>query len=103
MLIGPVTVQADRFHLEYRTGLRAGGVVVALYVLTTCGAFLLSRQKVVAWFGVVNLVAVAVLAVLVTDGFASLWCAWAAVTSAAFAVHLRQPGPREELSLAAST
>jgi hypothetical protein len=43
----------------------------------------------VAIFGVVNLIAVAVFARLAIDGFASLWCAWAAVASCAFAVHLR--------------
>ena len=43
-------------------------------------------------FGVVNLVAVAVLANLTIDGFASLWCAWAAVTAGFIALHLRLSG-----------
>jgi hypothetical protein len=43
----------------------------------------------VAVLGAVNLVAVAKLAKLAVDGFASLWCGWAAVTSGAIALHLR--------------
>lgn len=89
MLVGPVTVQARPHHLAYGTSLPAGGLIVGLYVFATCGAFVLSGDDVIVWFGLVNLVAVGVIAVLTVDGFASLWCAWAAVTSAAFAAYLR--------------
>ncbi|EFC79974.1 hypothetical protein [Parafrankia sp. EUN1f] len=44
------------------------------------------------WFGAVNLAAVGLLAWLETDAVTSLWCAWAAVTSIAVAVHLRHHG-----------
>jgi hypothetical protein len=42
-----------------------------------------------------NLVAVIVIARLTISGFASVWCGWAAVSSAAIALHCRlaRPGP----------
>lgn len=93
MLRGPVTVSAHRYHLEYTTSLPAGTLVVALYVLATCGAFLFSGEKVIMWFGAVNLAAVAIIAQFTVGGFASVWCGWAAITSAAFAAYLRKEAP----------
>ena len=93
MLTGPVTVTAHRHHLAYSTALPASTLVVTLYVLATCGAFLFSSEPVIRWFGAVNLVAVAVIAAVTVDGLASVWCGWAAVTSAAFAAYLRQREP----------
>jgi hypothetical protein len=43
----------------------------------------------VVFFGVVNLIAVMILGRLAADGYASLWCAWAAITSAGIAAHIR--------------
>jgi hypothetical protein len=94
MLTGPVTVTAHRYHLAYSTALPASTLVVALYVLATCGAFLFSGEPLITWFGAVNLVAVAVIAVVTVDGLASVWCGWAAVTSGAFAAYLRQREPQ---------
>jgi hypothetical protein len=62
---------------------------VAAYVVATCGSLLFSGYRDIAIFGVVNLIAVAVLAHLEIDGFASLWCGWAAISSGAVALHLR--------------
>jgi hypothetical protein len=89
MLRGPVTATLGDHHIAYGTGLSAGLVVVAAYVVATCGALLFSEHRHVAVLGAVNLVAVALLVKLAVDGFASLWCAWAAVTSGAIALHLR--------------
>ena len=82
------------YHLAYSLRLSDGLAVIALYVVAVCGSLLISGHRPIAVFGVANLVAVGVLALLLVDGFASLWCAWAAVTSAAIAGHLRltQPG-----------
>lgn len=89
MLRGPVTSSLGARHIAYTTDLRAGGLVVAAYVAATCGSLVLSGSRDIAIFGIVNVLAVAVFAKLAIDGFASLWCAWAAVASGAFAVHLR--------------
>ena len=39
------------------------------------------------------LAAIIVIAIFAINGFASLWCSWAAITSAAFALHLRLADP----------
>ncbi|MBI5089555.1 MAG: hypothetical protein HZB15_12050 [Actinobacteria bacterium] len=89
MLRGPVTATLGDHRLIYGTDLRAGGLVVAAYVVATCGSLIFSGYRDVAVFGIVNLIAVGVVAQVAIDGFASLWCAWAAVASGAFALHLR--------------
>ena len=89
MARGPAKAVLGHNHLSYSTDLHAGFVVVVAYVVATCGSLIISSYRDVAAFGIVNLVAVAVLAKLTIDGFASLWCGWAALSSAALALHLR--------------
>jgi len=89
MLDGSVTATLGDHHLSYGIGLHAGFAVTACYVAATCGAMLFSGYRQLFLFGLVNLVAIAVLARLAISGFASLWCAWAAVTAAVIALHLR--------------
>ena len=89
MIRGPVDAELGSHYIAYSTDLLAGGLVVALYVAATCGSLIFSGIRPVALFGAVNLAVVAVLARVTIDGFASLWCAWAAISSAAFAIHLR--------------
>jgi hypothetical protein len=96
MVVGPVEVVAHGHHLSYYTSLRAGTLIIGLYLVTTCGAFLLSGERLIVWFGLVNIAAVFAIAVLTLDGFTSVWCAWAAVTSAAFAAYVRQAPVRQE-------
>jgi hypothetical protein len=90
VLIGPVAVTDGGLHLSYAVDLVFGGLLTVSYVVATCGALLLSSDRVVAWYGVVNLAVVTVLATLLTSAVISLWCVWAAVTSLAIAVHLRR-------------
>lgn len=89
---GPIDAVIDGHHVDYRVDLWGGGVIVGLYVVATCGALLTSAHAHVRWFGVVNLVVVVALAWLDQRALVSLWCAWAAVTSVAIAVHLRHVG-----------
>ena len=53
----------------------------------------MSGYRNVVIFGAANLVAVIVIARLTVSGFASVWCAWAAVSSAAIALHCRYAEP----------
>jgi hypothetical protein len=92
MLRGPVTARLGHLHVSYGTGIHDGVLIVGAYVVATCGSLLFSGYRHIAIFGVVNLIAVAVLARFTIDGFASLWCGWAAVTSAAIALHFRFGG-----------
>jgi hypothetical protein len=89
MVRGPVVAELASHYIGYSTDLHAGAFVVMLYVTATCGSLIFSGIRDIARYGVINLVAVAILARLSNDGFASLWCAWAAISSAAFAIHLR--------------
>lgn len=96
MLHGPVTAALGRYHVAYSINLRNGILVVGLYVVATCGSLLVSGYRHVFVFGVANLVAVVILARLTADGFASLWCFYAAVTSGAISLHMRYAKPHRE-------
>jgi len=88
------TVRLGAYHLAYSFGLKHGIVVVGMYIVATCGSMLVSGFRPVFWFGVSNLVAIAVLARLSADGFTSLWCFYAALASGAIALHMRFGAPR---------
>jgi hypothetical protein len=92
MVRGPVDVRLRSYHLAYSIELSHGGFIVALYVLAICGTLLLSSSRRVVTFGIANLIAVAVIAWLTIDGFASVWCGWAAISSGAIALHMRVGG-----------
>jgi hypothetical protein len=89
MLHGPVYVELRPYHLAYSIDLNHGALIIVLYVTAICGTLLLSTRRRVVIFGIINLVAVGVIAWLTVDGFASVWCGWAAITSGAIALHVR--------------
>ena len=93
MVSAPIDVVEHPYHLEYSIGVSNGGFVVALYVVAVCGALLFSGFRHVEIFGVANLIAVVLLVWLTLDGFASLWCAYAAISAGAIAVHMRFAKP----------
>ncbi len=88
------TVHEGAYHLAYSIGLQHGVAVIGLYIVATCGSMLASGFRHVFWFGISNLVAIAVLARLSADGFTSLWCFYAALASGAIALYLRIGVPR---------
>ena len=96
MIRGPVGVKLASYHLSYGIRLPAGLVIVSLYVVAVIGPLLMSAYRNVVLFGVVNLIAVAVIARLTISGFASVWCGWAAVSSAAITLHCRFARPRPQ-------
>jgi hypothetical protein len=102
MVRGPMTVVMRPYHLAYSVHLADGGFFVGLYVLATCGAVLLSSNRWIVIFGVANLIAVVTIANLTIDGFASVWCAWAAVISAAIALQMRFGRSRHKVALSAT-
>jgi hypothetical protein len=102
MVRGPIGVQLRPYHLAYSIDLHHGAFFISLYVTAICGTLLLSSRRRVVTFGIVNLVAVAVIAWLTVDGFASVWCGWAAITSGAIALHMRVGRPHRVVPLAPS-
>jgi len=89
MIRSPIDAAHRQYHIAYSLTISHGGVVVGFYVLAVCGALLFSGYRHVAFFGAANVVAVALLARLTLDGFASLWCGYAAVSAGAIAFHMR--------------
>lgn len=102
MIHGPVGVRLRPYHLSYTLSLGHAALIVTLYVVAVCGAWLLSSVRVVAIYGIANLLAVIVIAKLTVDGFASVWCGYAALTSAAIALYMRMPHQVRQTSLVAS-
>ena len=96
MVRGPVGVKLAPYHLSYSIRIPDGLLIVALYVVAVCGPLLVSGYRNVAIFGVVNLVAVIIIARLTISGFASVWCGWAAVSSAAITLHCRFAKPHPQ-------
>ena len=96
MLRGPVTVKLGSYHLAYSIGLRHGLVVIGLYIVATCGSLLFSGYRDIVVFGLANVVAVVILARLTADGFASLWCFYAALASGAISLHMRFARPHRD-------
>lgn len=93
MIRNSVTAGQGSYHVAYSIGLRHGIVVVGLYVAATCGVLLVSGYRHVQVFGLANLGAVIALALLTADGFASLWCFYAALASGAITLHMRYAKP----------
>jgi hypothetical protein len=87
---GPIGAHIQGHHIAYDVYPSYGFHLTALYVLVTCGPMLTSSHRQVVWFGLVNLVAVGLLAWLSQSGFISLWCTWAALTCVAIDLHLRR-------------
>lgn len=96
MVYGPVGVKLAPHHLSYGVRVTDGLLIVALHVVAVCGPLLMSGYRNVVIFGAVNLGAVIVIARLTISGFASIWCAWAAVSSAAITLHCRFAKPHPQ-------
>jgi hypothetical protein len=90
MIRGPVVAMLADFHISYDTGTTAGYPIVVAYILATCGSVLFSGRKYLMVFGIVNVIAVAILARYEIEGFASLWCMWAAITAGGIALFMRR-------------
>jgi uncharacterized protein DUF6629 len=89
LLHGGASAQIGRAHIEYNVEVPAGGVLVAFYIMAACGPFVFSGYPHAVAFGVANLAAALVIAWGLPNGFASIWCGWAAVTAGAIALHFR--------------
>lgn len=96
MINGPVDVKLAPYYLSYGIQLPDGYLIGGLYVAAVCGPLLLSGYRHVTIFGIVNLLAVIVIGKLITSGFASVWCAWAALSSGAIALHCRLAKPHHQ-------
>jgi hypothetical protein len=90
MLRGPVQATLGAYHLDYCVGQGVSLPLTVLYIAAVCGSLLLSGHRMLILFGAANLVVLPVLGALTASGFASLWCAYAAVVSGVIALYMRR-------------
>jgi hypothetical protein len=88
---GPVGASIDGSHIAYTANISYAGILIALYIVATCGSCLVASNRWLALLRLANLSAVIALGWITFTGFTSLWCAWAALTSVAIAIYLRDP------------
>ena len=89
---GPVGASIDGSHIAYTANISYAGILIALYIVATCGSCLMASNRWLALLDLANLTAVTALGWITFTGFTSLWCAWAAATSVAIAIYLRRSG-----------
>jgi hypothetical protein len=89
VLAGDVSAHAAHHTIEYGGASKYADIATVLYVAATCIPPLLSGFRPIVWFGVANLAAVAVIAMIQTEYLTSVWCLWAAVVSVLILVQFR--------------
>lgn len=81
LLAYPNTVLISHHSIAYRNPVIGNLVISVLYILATCGAMLLSTHRVVRAYGVLNVIGLAIVALVKGNAFASVWCFYAATLS----------------------
>jgi hypothetical protein len=106
LLSGDVSAHATGHTVLYGGAGRYADAATALYIVATCGAPLLSSFRLVRWFGIANLAAVAAIATVQAEGLTSIWCSWAAIASVCIFLQLvawRNSGGRAEPQLVSTS
>jgi hypothetical protein len=97
VLDGPVTVTVHDHAISYGVGVGGDVLWTGLYVVAVIGPSVLSGYPSIVAFGALNLIGLLVVAVLLTEVFASVWCVYAALVSVLVLVHMvrrrRLPDP----------
>jgi hypothetical protein len=97
VLDGPLTVTVHDHGIAYGVGVGHDVLWTGLYVVAVIGPSVLSGYPSIVAFGVLNLVGLVVVALLLTEVFASVWCVYAALASVLVLVHMlrrrRLPDP----------
>lgn len=90
LLDGTVDAIARPVHIEYNFGLDWPILVVAGYLVATCAPLIISSWPTIRWWGIANVIVVAVIGAAAVGDVISLWCFWAAATSIAINLTLRR-------------
>lgn len=77
----PTRVFVDHNAIAYRNVMTGSLIISLLYILASCGTLLLSSYPVVRWYGILNVIALAVVELVREYAFASVWCFYAALMS----------------------
>jgi hypothetical protein len=86
----PVGAYEQAHCINYVTHAPNNDLLVAAYVVVTCGPALLSSRRYLRWFGIANLVGLTVAAIVRTDELTSVWCVYAALASLLILEHFRR-------------
>ena len=100
---GPYGATIGGRYIAYETTLPWSGAIAVSYVVAVCAPLLLSTHRRLVLFGVINIPIVIGLATLLSAGFISLWCVWAAVSSIVITRHIREQSARTYSDPAAAT
>lgn len=82
LITDPVTAQVVGSSIAYNSPHLYVYLVLALYVIATCGSCLFSSHRVINVFGVALFIAFSLAAWFYTETFFSVWCFFAAILSA---------------------
>lgn len=86
--IEDLSAHTEAHAIVYETDYRIGPISTALYAIATLGAVLLTSRRRLLLLGLVNLAGFAGAAYLRYESVTSVWCLYAALTSAVVLVHL---------------
>ena len=89
LVVGPIDAAVQGHHIAYMVPIPGGAAISVLYVMATCGALLDGERSTAPGLRMSNLLAVVLLVWLTVGGLTSLWCVWAAITSVAIDLYLR--------------
>jgi hypothetical protein len=92
--LGRGTATPDSYYIAFSVDGTAG-LLGVLYVVSTCGALLLSGSAPLISWGLVNAVVLSGLIAWNSLGLPALWCLWAAMTSVCVAWFMRRTPARE--------
>ena len=88
VLTGPIEVIVHPHALAYVAQIDNVVLWTGLYIVAVIGPPLLSGYPSLVVFGVANLVGLTIAGLAYFEGFASLWCIWAALSSVFIMVHM---------------
>jgi hypothetical protein len=86
----PSSVTVVNDTLFYNNPWTANYYDAGIYIITTCGALMLSSSTPVALFGVLNLIGLIIIFLIRPYGFTSLWCLYAAAISGLLYFHFEK-------------
>lgn len=87
---GSMHASVEGHHIAYHLYTPWQPFTLGLYIVATCAPGLLSDAPALRVFGVTNLLVVAALIWLAESAVVSLWCVWAAVSSALIDLYVRR-------------
>jgi hypothetical protein len=86
----PIYAQQHASCIAYGTHTPLGTQAAVAYVIATCAPALLSSRRYLRWFGVANIVGVAIALSIREADFTSVWCVYAALVSFLILEHFRR-------------